>query len=51
MKSPRWHLRLEQFASSVAGVVEGIDRIAEDPSDDLIKAGTIQRFENCWELG
>ena len=51
MTVARWLLRLENFLSALALLEEAIARVALQPDDELVAAGTVQRFEICWELG
>ena len=47
----RWHLRLDNFASTLVLLEEATAMAATRTLTDLGKAGLIQRFEICWELG
>jgi nucleotidyltransferase substrate binding protein (TIGR01987 family) len=51
MAEPRWHLRLGNFLRALSLLEEAVSRHLSAADDDLIKAGLIQRFEICWELG
>jgi nucleotidyltransferase substrate binding protein (TIGR01987 family) len=50
MDVPRWHLRFKNFCSTLALVEEAVARMERSDYSDLEKAGTVQRFEICWEL-
>lgn len=50
METPRWHFRFDNFLSTISLLQAAVDKLATTGLSDLEKAGTIQRFEICWEL-
>ena len=50
MDIPRWHFRFENFLSTYALLENAVTRMEREMLSDLELAGTIQRFEICWEL-
>ena len=50
METPRWHFRFDNFLSTLKLLHEAVDRMSTIGLSELEKAGTIQRFEICWEL-
>jgi nucleotidyltransferase substrate binding protein (TIGR01987 family) len=50
METPRWHFRFDNFLSTLELLQDAVDTLAAVGLSDLEKAGTIQRFEICWEL-
>jgi nucleotidyltransferase substrate binding protein (TIGR01987 family) len=50
MNTPRWHFRFDNFLSTYALLEEAVARMEVGKLSDLELAGTIQRFEICWEL-
>jgi nucleotidyltransferase substrate binding protein (TIGR01987 family) len=51
MDAPRWHFRFDNFLSTLALLQEAIELSKQQKLSELEKAGLIQRFEICWELG
>ncbi len=51
MSVERWILRLDNFLLALKLLEEAVARMKLQPQDELVTAGTIQRFEICWELG
>ncbi len=47
----QWHFRFANFVSALALLADGVAEMEGRPLSDLEKAGIIQRFEICWELG
>jgi nucleotidyltransferase substrate binding protein (TIGR01987 family) len=50
METPRWHFRFDNYLSTLSLLQEAVDTLVATGLSDLEKAGTIQRFEICWEL-
>jgi nucleotidyltransferase substrate binding protein (TIGR01987 family) len=50
MDIPRWHFRFENFLSTYALLENAVARMENEKLSDLELAGTVQRFEICWEL-
>ena len=48
---PRWELRFENFSRVLGELEAAIVIRASRPMNDLEAAGTIKRFEMCFELG
>jgi nucleotidyltransferase substrate binding protein (TIGR01987 family) len=51
MDKLRWHFRFENFKSAMLLLEEAVAIVQSDAVSDLVKAGLVQRFEVCWELG
>ncbi len=47
----RWHLRHDNFCSAFDLLHDAASQMATRALSDLEKAGLVQRFEICWELG
>jgi nucleotidyltransferase substrate binding protein (TIGR01987 family) len=51
MSTPRWHLRFDNYCRTLSLLEEAVAMMGNKDFTDLMKAGTVQRFEICWELG
>ena len=51
MTTLRWHLRFDNFCSALALLQDAAVQATTRAMSDLEKAGLVQRFEICWELG
>ena len=46
----RWHLRFDNYSRALALLEEAMTALRDTGLSDLEQAGTVQRYEFCWEL-